>query len=716
MSKNLSLAVVCVLAVAVVGWWLLTEPSPVAPPPAVDVSTERAVVATASVPDSRAAEPMRTVVVPTPGPGEASAPDIAPTELRGRVVVAGSGEPIAGAQVTLQRRDADEFWNLDLAYGDLIATSATTTSDTNGRFRFDVLRARQHRLVVRASGFATTTLVNRSGGSEVVVEMGRGSTLEGTVRCDNQGVAGAEIRITIVGQSVDLATGPTDVLGAFQFTDLQPVSVSVQTHSPNHASSWRRVDLRAGEVHHLDVVLDAGAAVRGEVVDAASKLPIADAEISDSWVFRKSAHTGSDGRFELRGVKNGGFTEIHVRARGYASATRNVSGKVGEEQRFDLERGSEVIGRVMNAASEPVANAYVALCASFSTGPGMNAADWISARVASDGRFRASGLRSDQHYWLFARADGFGSRVHALARRVENERTLDVGNVVLLAEGGVEGVVRDDGGSAMPGVRVSLRGTNSDAGAWLVANEPSPPRVIQFEHRSATTDGNGVFRFAGVAAGAYTLAARPVDHDREVLAEVVVRDAEVTRGIEMVVATSAAIRGTLRYADGRPFGDEAGEVVLVAAHENGGSTNTRIGTDGTFRFAGLQEGRYTVTAFSCPPGWALSARHGVVVPTSDLELTLQPASFISGRVVDGNGDGCAAMAWARVEGYLGGTPMQPTAPDGTFRITVAADFRGEVGAMKTDNHSLQSQTADVTAGRADLVIQLLSEEERNRRR
>ncbi|MEO6594850.1 MAG: hypothetical protein ABIP94_08870 [Planctomycetota bacterium] len=110
-------------------------------------------------------------------------------------------------------------------------------------------------------------------------------------------------------------------------------------------------------MHHVEIDLHAGVDLHGKVVDAAAATPIVDAEVSDSWTFKRIARTGFDGRFTLSGLKDSNFAPVYVRAAGYAPASRNLAGRLRDEVELPLVRGGEVVGRCVTTNGKPVATA-----------------------------------------------------------------------------------------------------------------------------------------------------------------------------------------------------------------------------------------------------------------------------------------------------------------------------------------------------------------------
>ncbi|GII64157.1 MFS transporter [Sphaerisporangium krabiense] len=112
---------------------------------------------------------------------------------------------------------------------------------------------------------------------------------------------------------------------------------------------------------------------------------------------------------------------------------------------------------------------------------------------------------------------------------------------------------------------------------------------------TGTTDAAGMFGFAGIVAGVYTLTVSAEGH-RPTAAPVEVGTGQTRQDIQLLPA--AQVRGTIRVKDGGPLAD-ARVTILDAAGNVVGSATT--GVDGEYAFADLTGGQYTVVAAGYPP-------------------------------------------------------------------------------------------------------------------
>ena len=709
------LAILALVGIATVAVWMLGSGERPAREPQQNASgtaapdDEMAAVDVTDEPGStEGTEPRRSVATTDARPETADTRG--EDHLWGLVVAADDRSPIAGAKVELQHRPADEFWNLDLDYGARIDGLAETTTDADGRFAFDVRPGRHHRLVVTAAGYAPTIAVDRRGGAEVVVALTRGAGVEGVVRCAGEPLADVPIRVAVVGESVELAAGRTGLDGTFRFDRLQEAQVFVQMLSPRHEQVWKRVELRAGRTAHVEIDVPKGQTLRGIVVDAATGAPIAGARISDSWTFRRFATSGQDGRFELGGLDPTGHVEIDVRATGYAPASRTVSGRLDEEARFELAVGGTVFGRVTGEGGAALRDVYVAIGASFEAGPGVRSSDWIRATVESDGAFAAGGLRPHLGYWLYARAAGQGTRVYRLPAPIGDGERRDVGEIRLAPGGSVAGRVVNERGEPLVGISVSLEGQNADALALAPEVDGGHERpMTQFRSRSAPTDANGAFRFADVAGGAYAVIARRSGDPRPARREVELVDGGTVDDIALVLTQGAQITGRFRRADGQALdAGLTGAMHVSAWAPRHPSVHAAVSTDGTFELTGLESGvEYALSLLFAPPGFTMAPLRGVAAGSEDVQVLLEAAARIAGRVVDADGNGVAGHVFVLPEDtYTSGAVPVPTEPDGTFEIEVPPAFVGTAHASRLDGEGPNGKTPGVRAGQTDVLIRL----------
>jgi protocatechuate 3,4-dioxygenase beta subunit len=638
-----------------------------------------------------------------------ASPAHSPEELWGRVVRASDGEAVAGAAVELQYCDADAFYNLDPEYQQRVETLASTRTAADGRFSFAVARARAHRLSVRAPGCAPRTEYACIGGVEIVVRVAVGASVEGVVRsaADGSPLAGVPIVIGATGASLlrDEVRGESEADGSFHFADLPAASVLVAARPAAMLEPGpKAVELQGGKVSHVEFTIAVGRTLHGLVTDAASGLPIADAEVSNDWSFDHVARTGTDGRYELRGV--GDEDEVYARAadhvRGYAQVPR---ADVDPGCDFALSRGGRVRGRFVDASGSALAGVYAAAGVEFDGRGAVLHTEWLPAAVGTDGRFSVSSLEPKRRYQLMARARGFGMRVYILPSRPPDDATLDLGEIVLRPSALLEGRVVDPEGQPVVGANINLFGENDDY-MRLLGGAGKGTLVSSFGQRYGKTATDGSFRFADLAGGSYTMMVTPLGRYLRVESGPhVLVDGAIASPVTVVVDGGLSIRGTVRLADGRTLSPQ--QLWFVAMSSSGHSQGAGVAADGSFALEGLEKGSYTLTAISPPAGFALVPVRNIAAGTKDLLVVLQPAEVIEGRVLGPAGKPVAArISYWYADGLSLGATLGKTEADGSFRLEVPAGFVGRVLAQDLDIPFVQATAENVAAGARDLVLQL----------
>jgi hypothetical protein len=184
-------------------------------------------------------------------------------------------------------------------------------------------------------------------------------------------------RIGAVGTGFDVnwRSASCDRAGRFFFAGLDGGMVGVRASASDGRAAGREVTLRSGEqVHDLVIALPGGETLRGRVIDASTKVGLADALVvlsrGDGTAYeRRSARSDEAGEFELEAVSAGEWV-VH------ASLDQDDDG-AGEPRYGSLRRDSVVAdgtylelplsrldatlrGCVLDARDAPVAQCFVA--------------------------------------------------------------------------------------------------------------------------------------------------------------------------------------------------------------------------------------------------------------------------------------------------------------------------------------------------------------------
>lgn len=595
--------------------------------------------------------------------------------VRGRVLLP-DGRPAAGAVVNLRP-------GLNAFLGQITHRRyrwMEVRTDEDGRFDFlgappgtgytvsathpGMAIADAHGIEVRVGETTTVTLRGAAG-----------ARVAGRV-LDPGGVplAGAQVAMIYVDLSRLLLSADgrgepiaTDEDGAFRIEHVAAGRIALVAVAPGHASSAvQQITVVDGGVYDdVELLLGEGHTLRGRVVDEQGA-PLAGARVDVRPLERPprrmganplllalkirniSVATGSDGRFEARGLE-GERLLLQVRKPGYVTEVRFGVPVDVKDLEIRLVRGATIVGRVLHEDRTPVQRFAVRTRSR-------------PAKAADDTDEVASALRGDpEEIEASFRRRGFRPRdVDAEFRRVRRVRLPEgrsLGDRGFGDAGGTWREVRSPDGrfelTGIPPGRVTVRvraeglqdgepreiqvasgarseelefvlkdgcvarGTVVDATtgapvpeAVVSAHTPSArrsfgpfrigldPQDFDFlglmtlrDRRTAVTDSQGRFEIGGLTPGHYRFSARHPD-----LAKASVRDVEVaaggpTEGIVIRISSGGAIAGKVTGAGNRPLSDA---LVLAFSLSAGALKSTSTRPDGTYRIDGLTPGQYVV--------------------------------------------------------------------------------------------------------------------------
>lgn len=259
---------------------------------------------------------------------------------------------------------------------------------------------------------------------------------------------------------------------------------NVSGGAPDRASERRLIQV-SDSTTAIEFRLQKAFQIRGRVVDEQNR-PIADAQVMTFFSLRTPTSSDADGRFVVDGLDlDRESHSLVARAEGYVEAAeRVVASEPAREHELVLLRGSRVHGRVLGPDGTALAGAQLYL--------GFSPSAWnrLDAVSQDDGSFAFSAVGSGKQTLVTQRrglaADQRVLQIDATSRDVEVLVQLHKGHFVT-------GVVVDEAGAMVAGVRISVR----------VASSRS--RRGQYIDVRTRTAANGSFRLDGLPDGPITL-------------------------------------------------------------------------------------------------------------------------------------------------------------------------------------------------------------------
>jgi 5-hydroxyisourate hydrolase-like protein (transthyretin family) len=467
--------------------------------------------------------------------------------IRGHVYNMATGEPIAGAAVSMRWAPFTE------------QSTATTTTDAQGAFVFRGLSRQRYFVTCAKDGFASDdeaypllsdrVLNDREEKTGVDCHVWRAAVVTGTVTdADNEPISGVTvqaIRKDYWRASLTLmaAAGPaeTDDHGHFRIFGLIPGSYYLKADRgkqntkqrgyapafyPN-ASTWtdaQALRISAGQEYsgfHLTIHEAATFEASGKIVDAETGRPAGGAIVRVSgecslMLPADSIETNADGTFHFSALTSGRYwMRVHLagsRPRAAADVPFEIAGsnvkdlviRVGAETRLSGKiRADEDLQRQLQASGVEL---WANVRSRDPAGDGMSAGGQLE-----DGAFTFEGLPAGTYDLSFEVPDPAGnlfvSQILANDRDITDrgvviapgDSVLDVLAILSAGAGNVTGKVLDS--RDRPAARMHV---------VLVSADPKKRQVDRY-FKSSKTDSSGAFKIPNIVPGEYLMVPWPLN-------------------------------------------------------------------------------------------------------------------------------------------------------------------------------------------------------------
>jgi len=378
-----------------------------------------------------------------------------------------------------------------------------------------------------------------------------------------QGARGGNRGLDLPGFGLSSTT--SDAQGKFVLRGLRAGTVALRAFGPGFASSQpTEVDLGIGEeATEVVIYVDRAWTISGYVVDKSDHDHGIDGVLVGAFNFGGDVRiardsTAEDGWFEIHGVQNGNYFI------GAAGEDRVVS-LMGKNVQVDNADVTDVIleldaGATLTGRVDPPAPAHVAIqMDSESIGLGnvtqAIAAAAVNGRTADDGTFTLHGVPNGK-FTLVARADDGADGKLAI------DVNGDLSGLVVKLEprARISGVVVDEGGNPVQGVRVEASARSGD-------DRPMWGMAAIWDQARGVTAADGSFEVVGLRAGVHEVSvsddkgrlawaspADPKEPDKPI--EVTIEGTQPVTGLRLAVENrDQVIRGLVIGPDGGALAD-----------------------------------------------------------------------------------------------------------------------------------------------------------------
>jgi protocatechuate 3,4-dioxygenase beta subunit len=538
---------------------------------------------------------------------EIAIPVLHGTAVAGRILLAGSRQPVSNASITWRQGD-DERGEIETMFSSLATADNTTVTDADGRFVLESVPSGAVTVFVTHAEYApirrNITVPSRS---TVELTMSSGGVLAGAVMLDQGGpAAGATVALTAAGERLAMAppdSATADGSGRFRFGHLREGSYTLVARAPTGASPPFTVAIASAEAHDdLVLTLKSGTTIRGSVRglrrdDQANVFVMAHGE-----GYYDSTYTDSAGAFLLPHVPGGTIAlEATTSFRqGLTAGTRlDVPENGPAIIDVDIEFGGQsALAGMVSRAGIPAPS--VSLTA---TPLLPNVSTRGRAESAADGGYRMEGLSDGQYQVVLSGPFGLYRRIVD----VKGPTQLDVD----LPSGSITGTVTD--------------ATSHEAVAKAVVMAISGRERTATDAKQTVTDSRGDYTLTDLDAGTYQMRATRSGYQQEARA-ITMQQSEQRADFELQPHDGVRLR-VVDATNGAPVA--RANVRMTAQGVIVFADTVTLDNAGRADMPGLAPGNYLLTVLVA--GYAPRSLP-IQVPTAAIDVTVEPGGRVELRL------------------------------------------------------------------------------------
>jgi uncharacterized GH25 family protein len=355
-------------------------------------------------------------------------------------------------------------------------------------------------------------------------------------------------------------------------------------------------------------------------------------------------------------------------------------------------RSNKLVGRVVDAGSQPVPGAKVILSRDPMMGEqiGMH---WfmgrqptgkkISTTTDAQGRYEFKGVEPANDYFVAVQHPDFAQVQEELVAVAEGGESM-APEVVLRKGSTLAGYVRDIGGNPVGNAVLHLDS------AYMMGQETESP-----DRMTTTTDPSGYYEFKNISAGPRVLTVSAEGYGLQVNNHLTPfkghPDDDGGSPIDFRLSPGKPIAGRIIGPDG--MGIPGARVLAMNYGNTTGSRGEGVADEGgAFQIDGLQDGSYILMVNA--PGFRALRLNRVQVGEMNVQVDMVKQACIAGRVFDSEGSPVASFTGSalRTSPDLGATPIfEATSIENTFNKT--ADGAFELCGLDPGTYAVQISAA-----------------------